>query len=468
MAFTADGSTRTRRPSSTAACRRSSATRRRASSTRSTRRSRSTRRTASPSRPTASRSTPPTAAGVVTFDRDRRPARSPGRPSRTAASGTRASRRTRWASTSAPTASSSTPSSARSTRSSSSRATSQTGALTRVPGQQGCVSERGRLVPDDPATAGACVAAPAMLGIIDITVGPDGNQLYTVSDQRDSIAVFTRDATTGKLTRPRATRSAWRPAASGTGRTTTTRCSTRRRSTARPPTRTRSTSTASRSRPTAPAPTSPAGPAWRSTRANASTGALTQVAGKDGCSTYYETEDGSCAYTPEREVRAPRVGASGRQARLRGDRRERGRDDVGSRHGDRRAHAAQSRSGLHGDAVLRGPLLPRVRPGAASGRRLVRRSAARTGGTSTPARSTTARSSRSRSCARPSAGPGRLLRAGGRPDRRGEDGHGPQRGHDPMPNCGRHPRRRGRVELRDHRRTPAPERSPPARRARSA
>ena len=62
------------------------------------------------------------------------------------------------------------------------------------------MSERGRLVADDPATANACVAAPAMLGIIDITVGPGGNQLYTVSDQRDSIAVLTRDAATGKLT----------------------------------------------------------------------------------------------------------------------------------------------------------------------------------------------------------------------------------------------------------------------------
>ena len=33
-----------------------------------------------------------------------------------------------------------------------------------------------------------------------LTVGPGGTQLYTVSDQKDSIAVLTRNATTGELT----------------------------------------------------------------------------------------------------------------------------------------------------------------------------------------------------------------------------------------------------------------------------
>ena len=86
---------------------------------------------------------------------------------------------------------------------------------------------------------------------------------------------------------------------------------------------------------------------------NATTGALTAIAGKDGCTTYYETLDDVLRLQAEREVRAARLGAPGRQARLRGDRRERGRDDVGPqpRHG--RVDAAQPRGRLHRDAVLR-------------------------------------------------------------------------------------------------------------------
>ena len=161
------------------------------------------------------------------------------------------------------------------------------------------MSERGRLVADDPATAGACVAAPAMLGIIDITVGPGGTHLYTVSDQKDSIAVLTRNATTGAAhARPRATRSAWRPAASGTGRTTTTRSLNEQVfdcKTANP-----------HSEYLNGISFSPDGthayvvgrPGMAAYTRNASTGALTMVAGKDGCSTYYETARTTSCPTP--------------------------------------------------------------------------------------------------------------------------------------------------------------------------
>ncbi len=173
-----------------------------------------------------------------------------------------------------------------------------TGVLTRVPGPSGCVSERGRLVVDEPATAGTCVAATAMLGIIDITVGPGGTHLYTVSDQKDSIAVLKRDAVTGTL-------------APATG---DAQCVAPGGSWAWPDDQNPILNEQSFACKTANPHSeylngisfSPDGahayvagrPGVASYVRNASTGALTQVAGKDGCSTYYETDDDSCHYTP--------------------------------------------------------------------------------------------------------------------------------------------------------------------------
>ena len=178
-------------------------------------------RTASPSPPTARTSTPPT-AGVVTFNRD------PATGAITQAGVTDGGLKHPRLATHAmgidisPDGKFVYAVSARSTRSSSSRATSRPARspACRPAGlrQRARPTRRGR-----PATANTCTAAPAMLGIIDIRVGPGGTQLYTVSDQKDSIAVLTRDATTGSSLRRPATRSASHLAASGTGRRTTTR-----------------------------------------------------------------------------------------------------------------------------------------------------------------------------------------------------------------------------------------------------
>ena len=164
------------------------------------------------------------------------------------------------------------------------RARRTTGALTRVAGQQGCVSERGRLVPDDPATANACVAAPAMLGIIDITVGPGGNQLYTVSDQRG----LDRGVHPRRHHRPaharrgrRAVRGARRQVV--LAETTTTRWSTRTVfdcKTANPHSEYLNGISFSPNGASAYVAGRPGMAAY--TR-NAATGALTAVAGKDGC-----------------------------------------------------------------------------------------------------------------------------------------------------------------------------------------
>ena len=173
-----------------------------------------------------------------------------------------------------------------------------TGALTRVPGQQGCISERGRLVADDPATAGACVAAPAMLGIIDITIGPGGTQLYTVSDQKDSIAVLTRNATTGALA-PAAGDAqcvapggkwAWPKDDNPLANDTVFDCKT-----ANPHSEYLNGISFSPDNAHAYVVGRPGMAAY--TR-NATTGALTMIAGKDGCTTYYETPGDVCHYNP--------------------------------------------------------------------------------------------------------------------------------------------------------------------------
>ncbi len=174
----------------------------------------------------------------------------------------------------------------------------QTGALTRVPGPSGCVSERGRLVPDDPGTAGACVAAPAMLGIIDITIGPGGTHLYTVSDQRDSIAVFTRDATTGKLAPAAGDAQCvapggkwyWPDDSNPLLNEKSFNCKT-----ANPHSEYLNGISFS---PNGASAYVAGRPGVAGYTRDASTGALTQVAGRGGCTTYYETDDDSCHYSP--------------------------------------------------------------------------------------------------------------------------------------------------------------------------
>jgi 6-phosphogluconolactonase (cycloisomerase 2 family) len=174
----------------------------------------------------------------------------------------------------------------------------QTGVLTRVPGQQGCVSERGRLIPDEPSTANTCVAAPAMLGIIDITIGPGGNQLYTVSDQKDSIAVLTRNATTGLLApavgdaKCVAPGGKWYWPDDNNPLLTETSFDCK---TANPHSEYLNGISFA---PDGGSAYVAGRPGMAAYSRNAATGALTMVAGKDGCTTYYETDDDSCHYSP--------------------------------------------------------------------------------------------------------------------------------------------------------------------------
>ena len=174
----------------------------------------------------------------------------------------------------------------------------QTGVLTRIPGAQGCVSERGRLVADDPATAGACVAAPAIFGIIDLTVGPGGTHVYTVSDQRDSIAVLTRNPTTGLLA-PAAGdaqcvapggRWVWPDDRNPLVNEKVFDCKA-----ANPHSEYLNGISFSPDGAQAYVAGRPGVAAY--TR-DAASGALTAIAGKDGCSTYYETLDDVCHYAP--------------------------------------------------------------------------------------------------------------------------------------------------------------------------
>ena len=173
-----------------------------------------------------------------------------------------------------------------------------TGRLTRVPGPTGCISERGRLVRDDPATAGACTAAAAMTGIIDLSVGPGGGQVYTVSDQKDSIAVLTRDATTGKLTfaddgthcvAPGG-KWGWPKDGNPLQNETTFDC--------------RAANANSEYlngisfSPDAANAYVAGRPGVAAYTRNTTTGALTQIAGTGGCSTYYQALEDACAFTP--------------------------------------------------------------------------------------------------------------------------------------------------------------------------
>ncbi len=173
-----------------------------------------------------------------------------------------------------------------------------TGALTRVPGSTGCVSERGRLVWDDPDTAGACVAAPAMLGIIDITVGPGGSQLYTVSDQRDSLAVLDRDATTGKLTPAAGDAQCVAPGGKWYWPDDKNPLLFEKTFDCKPANPHSEYLNGVSFAPNGLSAYVAGRPGVAVYTRSASTGSLTMVPGKTGCSTYYETDDDSCAYTP--------------------------------------------------------------------------------------------------------------------------------------------------------------------------
>jgi 6-phosphogluconolactonase (cycloisomerase 2 family) len=67
-----------------------------------------------------------------------------------------------------------------------------TGALRQLGGLAGCVSQTG--------TGGSCADGRALAGAGDMTVTPDGANVYVASLGSDAVAVFSRDATTGALT----------------------------------------------------------------------------------------------------------------------------------------------------------------------------------------------------------------------------------------------------------------------------
>jgi 6-phosphogluconolactonase (cycloisomerase 2 family) len=67
-----------------------------------------------------------------------------------------------------------------------------TGALTQLGGLGGCVSQTG--------TGGSCADGRALGGAGDMTVTPDGANVYVASLGSDAVAVLSRDGTTGALT----------------------------------------------------------------------------------------------------------------------------------------------------------------------------------------------------------------------------------------------------------------------------
>lgn len=65
------------------------------------------------------------------------------------------------------------------------------GALTQLPGMDGCVSETG--------TLGQCEDGRALRGARSVTVSPDGRNAYSASQFSDAVDVFSRERTTGAL-----------------------------------------------------------------------------------------------------------------------------------------------------------------------------------------------------------------------------------------------------------------------------
>ena len=66
-----------------------------------------------------------------------------------------------------------------------------TGAITQKPGAAGCISEGG---------GGGCGPGVAISNTIDITVSPDGENVYVVALSSDALTIFDRDLSTGALT----------------------------------------------------------------------------------------------------------------------------------------------------------------------------------------------------------------------------------------------------------------------------
>jgi 6-phosphogluconolactonase (cycloisomerase 2 family) len=64
-----------------------------------------------------------------------------------------------------------------------------TGALRQLAGTAGCVSETG--------TGGACADGTALDGVRSVTVSPEGTSVYAASETSGAVSVFSRDTTTG-------------------------------------------------------------------------------------------------------------------------------------------------------------------------------------------------------------------------------------------------------------------------------
>jgi 6-phosphogluconolactonase (cycloisomerase 2 family) len=73
-----------------------------------------------------------------------------------------------------------------------------TGALIQLAGTAGCISETG--------TSGACTDGIALDGARTVVVSPDNRNVYVASEASGAVAIFTRDTTTGALTQPAGTR----------------------------------------------------------------------------------------------------------------------------------------------------------------------------------------------------------------------------------------------------------------------
>jgi DNA-binding beta-propeller fold protein YncE len=73
------------------------------------------------------------------------------------------------------------------------------GSLAQLPGRSGCVVDRSK--PRAGCSALRALAGPApFLGSHAIAVSPDGKNVYVASSRSDAIAIFTREARTGRLT----------------------------------------------------------------------------------------------------------------------------------------------------------------------------------------------------------------------------------------------------------------------------
>lgn len=74
------------------------------------------------------------------------------------------------------------------------------GKLTQLPGTAGCLVDQSQPGKAGCTTVRALRAPAPFLGSEAVTLSPDGRQLYVASSGSDAIAIFQRDATSGKLT----------------------------------------------------------------------------------------------------------------------------------------------------------------------------------------------------------------------------------------------------------------------------